>query len=179
MHNFANYQKTKYEITLRDFEECIRIAELKRNLQQQEIDMLLSQNQEPPKEEENESALSAKKQFVSRIPRTNRVKPSNFWNQPVEVPPTKIKIHHEFDNMLHFNHKVNVTIRNINAVIRLIFKNTKDQQAITAISPGSTLHQTQSMIDENRLREIQKIANTMKVGIPRRFDSKSAIREFI
>ena len=148
MHNFANYQKTKYEITLRDFEECIRIAELKRNLQQQEIDMLLSQGQEKSKEEEeNELALSAKKQYVSRINRTNRVKPSCFWNQPQEIPPTKIKIHHEFDNMLHFNHKVNITIRNINAVIRLIFKNTKDQQAITALSPSSTLHQTQSMTD--------------------------------
>ena len=63
-------------------------------------------------------------------------------------------IHHEFGNTLHFHHKVNVTIRNINAVIRLIFKNTKDQSAITAISPGSNLHHTQAMIDENRLREI-------------------------
>ena len=70
-----------------------------------------------------------------------------------------------------------MAIRNINAVVRLIFKNTKDQSAITAQSPGST--SLQSQIDENRLREIQKIASTMKVGIPRRFDSKTAIREFI
>ena len=79
----------------------------------------------------------------------------------------------------HFNHKTNITIRNINAVIRLIFKNTKEQAAITAISHGNTMHQAQSLIDESRLREIQKIATTMKVSIPRRFDSKSAIREFI
>ena len=74
--------------------------------------------------------------------------------------------------MLHFHHKLNVTIRHINAVIRLIFKNTKEQSAITAISPGSSIHMTQTLIDENRLREIQKIANTMKVAVQRRFDSK-------
>jgi hypothetical protein len=43
-----------------------------------------------------------------------------------EIPPTKITIYHEFDNSLHYNHKVNVVLRNINAVIKLIFKNTKD-----------------------------------------------------
>ena len=79
----------------------------------------------------------------------------------------------------HYNHKTNIVIRNINAVIRLIFKNTKDQQAITALSPGNSAHAMQSFIDENRIKEIQKIANTMKVNIPRRFDSKTAIREFI
>ena len=47
------------------------------------------------------------------------------------------------------------------------------------MSPGSSLLQDQRLIDENRLREIQRIANTMKVNIPRRFDSKAAIREFI
>ena len=50
----------------------------------------------------------------------------NYQTKPKEVPPTKIKIHHEFDTGLHFNHKINITIRNINAVIRLIFKNTKE-----------------------------------------------------
>jgi len=44
--------------------------------------------------------------------------------------------------MGHFNHKLNITIRQINAVIRLIFKNTKEQSAITAISPGSSNHMT-------------------------------------
>lgn len=48
------------------------------------------------------------------------------WREPQEAPPTKIKIWHEFDNALHFYHKFNVTVRNINVVVRLIFKNTKD-----------------------------------------------------
>ena len=49
-----------------------------------------------------------------------------FWNITQDIPPTKITIHHPFDNMLHFNHKSNIVLRKINAVIRLIFKNTKD-----------------------------------------------------
>ena len=81
--------------------------------------------------------------------------------------------------MLHFNHKSNVVLRNINAVIRLIFKNTKEQQAITALRDAGPSHLPKNQIDENRVKEIQKIANTMKVNIPRRFDSKTAIREFI
>jgi hypothetical protein len=64
-----------------------------------------------------------------------------------------------------------VTIRNINTVIRLIFKNTKEQSAITAIS-NSSVHMAQTLMDENRVREIQKIAVAMKVAIPRKFDSK-------
>lgn len=103
----------------------------------------------------------------------------SFWNVPQDVPPTKMKIHHQFDNMLHFNHKSNVVLRNINAVIRLIFKNTKEQQAITALRDAGPSHLPKNQIDENRVKEIQKIANTMKVNIPRRFDSKTAIREFI
>ena len=106
-------------------------------------------------------------------------KPGVHWNQPQEVPPTKIKIWHEFDNALHFHHKFNATVRNINIVVRLIFKNTKDQSAITAVSLGTSSLQTQSLIDENRLKEIQKIASTMKVNIPKRFESRTAIREFI
>ena len=101
------------------------------------------------------------------------------WREPQEVPPTKIKIWHEFDTALHFYHKFNVTVRNINIVVRLIFKNTKDQSAITAMSQGTSASQIQSQIDENRLKEIQKIASTMKVNIPKRFESKTAIREFI
>jgi len=95
------------------------------------------------------------------------------------MPPTSMVIHHPFDASLHFNHKTNIVIRNINSVIRLIFKNTKDQAAITSINPGNSIHQMQTYIDHHRIKEIQKIANTMKVNIPRRFDSKTAIREYI
>ena len=35
------------------------------------------------------------------------------------------------------------------------------------------------IIDEKRLNEIQKIATTMKVQIPKRFETKSSVREFI
>ena len=73
---------------------------------------------------------------------------------PPEMPPTKIKIFHSPDMSLHYNHKVNIVIRNINAVIRLIFKNTKEQAAITAISHGNSVHQMQSYLDENRIKEI-------------------------
>ena len=45
---------------------------------------------------------------------------------PPEMLPTNMIIHHPFDNSAHFNHKTNIVIRNINSVIRLIFKNTKD-----------------------------------------------------
>lgn len=43
-----------------------------------------------------------------------------------EMPPTKITIFHEMNWTHHYNHKTNIVIRNINAVIRLIFKNTKE-----------------------------------------------------
>lgn len=82
--------------------------------------------------------IKSNKQTVP--PKPIRQKVPSFWNTPLDVPPTKMIIHHEFDPLLHFYHKVNITIRNINAVIRLIFKKTKDQAAITAVSPGSTMH---------------------------------------
>ena len=34
-------------------------------------------------------------------------------------------------------------------------------------------------IDESRMKEIYKISYAMKISIPKRFDSKLAIREFI
>jgi hypothetical protein len=73
---------------------------------------------------------------------------------PPEMLPTNVIIHHPFDVNLHFNHKTNIVIRNINSVIRLIFKNTTDQAAITAINPGNSIHQTQSYIDDHRIKEI-------------------------
>jgi uncharacterized protein (DUF1499 family) len=81
--------------------------------------------------------MKANKTIISKI---TRQKMASCLNMPMDVPQTKMVVHHEFDPLLHFHHKVNVTIRNINAVIRLIFKNTKDQTAITAISPGSSIH---------------------------------------
>jgi hypothetical protein len=51
--------------------------------------------------------------------------------------------------------------------------------AISVISPGYSLYQAHTFLDENRIKEIKKIANTMKVDIPKKFDNKTAIREFI
>ena len=97
------------------------------------------------------------------------------------IPKTKMKIHHDVDLGLHFMHKTNITLRNVNNVIKLIFKNTKEHQAIVAISQGTKLESNAAMpsIDENRIKEIQKVANAMKVYIPKRFDSKLQLREFI
>ena len=99
---------------------------------------------------------------------------------PMEVPPTKITIHHVFDNSLHFNHKLNVTIRTINTAIKLIFKNNKDQAAITVMN-GTNSNYTSNWthIEDDRVKAIQKIALAMKVSIPKRFESKTALREFI
>ena len=52
-------------------------------------------------------------------------------------------------------------------LIRLIFKNTKDP------------NEPKNQIDDKRVKEIEKISNTMKVKIPNKFDSNIAIREFI
>ena len=95
----------------------------------------------PLRELEPEIGIAGKKtSTVPKIPRSSRPKVHSFWNTPQEIPVTKITIHHVFDPLLHFVHKVNVTIRSSNAAIRLIFKNTKEQTAITAVSPGSTIH---------------------------------------
>ena len=67
-----------------------------------------------------------------------------------------MKIHHDVDLGLHFMHKTNITLRNVNNVIKLIFKNTKEHQAIVAISQGTKLGAESSMpnIDEKRIQEI-------------------------
>jgi hypothetical protein len=92
---------------------------------------------------------------------------------------TRIKVYHNFDEEEYLNNKINITFRNINTVIKLIFKNTKDQSAIFAVSSSSYVKNSQEIIDEKRLSEIQKIASTMKVAIPKRFETKSSVREFI
>ena len=120
----------------------------------------------------------------SRVPRfnTNPVSPSAkkpAWLMPQDIPSTQITIHHKFDNNLHFNHQLNKTIRNINAAIKLIFKNDKDRSAITVSSGGATYSSQYQAIDEDRVRAIQKVAMAMKVPIPKRFESKAALREFI
>ena len=62
------------------------------------------------------------------------------------MPSTKIKIHHKFDNSLHFHHKTNLVLRKINGMIKLIFKNTKEPS------------EPKNIMDEKRVKEIQKIS---------------------
>jgi len=45
---------------------------------------------------------------------------------PDEMPYTNMKIYHPFDNHEHFYHPINITLRNTNFIIKLLFKNTKD-----------------------------------------------------
>ena len=47
-------------------------------------------------------------------------------NHPAPMPETNIKIHHPFDASEHFNHPINICLRNHNFIIRMLFKNTKD-----------------------------------------------------
>ena len=68
-------------------------------------------------------------------------------------------IHHEFDNSLHFSHRMKIAIRSINAAVKLIFKNTKEQQAITATNQGGNAPYAYAsghgpQIDEDRIKMI-------------------------
>jgi len=74
------------------------------------------------------------------------------------------------------NHKINKAINLINHIIRLIFKNNKDSQALTATNISSMA--PNSLLDVTRINEIQKIAKQINIVIPRRFDSKASLREF-
>jgi hypothetical protein len=84
-----------------------------------------------------------------------------------------VKIHHEFDPSEHFNHPTNVILRNHNFIIRTLFKNTREQQALTNNPVVES--------DELRLKQVSEIAAYVKIKIPGRFqfDSNKAIREFI
>ena len=77
---------------------------------------------------------------------------------------------------MYRNHKINKAINLINHIIRLIFKNNKDSQALTATNISSMA--PNSLLDVTRINEIQKIAKQINIVIPRRFDSKASLREF-
>lgn len=50
------------------------------------------------------------------------------------LPKTKIRIHHAIDLQLHYDHPINVALRNINVIIRLLFKNDRGPCAAFASS---------------------------------------------
>ena len=48
-----------------------------------------------------------------------------------QIPPCIYPIHHSMDPSEHFNHPINVILRNHNFVIRSLYKNYKEQTALT------------------------------------------------
>ena len=56
-------------------------------------------------------------------------------DDPKKKPENRVTIYHEFAP-LHDEHPVNRSITWINQIVRLIFKNTKDSQAITLGTGG-------------------------------------------
>lgn len=94
--------------------------------------------------------------------------------------PNRIPIHHDIsENARHENHKINKAIKRINQIVRLIFKNTKDSQAITTGSGGSvTMPAQRNPAEDLRFQELYKVIKSMNVNIPKKFDSKAALREF-
>ena len=92
----------------------------------------------------------------------------------------KIKIWHP-DNVTghHKNHKINKAITTINQIINLVFKNKKDSLALTSMSTKNDLGPPANrLIDENRVNELQKIAKKVNIVIPKKFESKTSLREF-
>mgnify|MGYP006889563256 CR=1 FL=1 len=91
----------------------------------------------------------------------------------------RVAIFHEGDEV-HKTHRINKAINTINNIIRLIFKNNKDSLAITTTTNNSSLSgPTQNrLIDDNKIAELQKIARQININIPKKFESKSSLREF-
>jgi len=63
------------------------------------------------------------------------------------------------------NHKINKAINTINNIIRLIFKNNKDSQAISIINNSSSLSGPSGnrLIEDTRITELQKIAKQINI----------------
>ena len=86
---------------------------------------------------------------------------------------------YHIDKDLHGEHKINIIIKKINQIVRLIFKNTKDSQAITAGSGGSVMVPAlRNPSEDLRFQELARIIKTMNINIPKKFESKTALREF-
>ena len=94
----------------------------------------------------------------------------------------KKKVHIWHENKVtdhHKNHRINKAINTINQIINLVFKNKKDSLALTSMSAKSDLGPPANrLIDENRVNELQKIAKKINITIPKKFESKTALREF-
>ena len=99
---------------------------------------------------------------------------------PKKSQKRKVHLWHEDDITTHHkNHKINKAISTINQIINLIFKNKKDSVALTTISKNDSLGPPANrLIDENRVNELQKIAKKINIVIPKKFESKTSLREF-
>lgn len=92
----------------------------------------------------------------------------------------RVKVFHEWDDSILKTHRINKAINTINNIIRLIFKNNKDSMAITATNQSNSLNgpPPNRLVEDYRITELQKISKQINIQIPRKFDSKSALREF-
>ena len=61
-----------------------------------------------------------------------------YRKKPERMPPTNIEIYCEPERGRYFMHPINVTLRNLNYIVRTLFKNGKDQQALVASSAGAS-----------------------------------------
>lgn len=189
--------------TIQDLEECL-LDYAKTENALNEIEALNLQNKKSGVKKENlyvydQRVRQKNKQANPQQPKVVKTEKSQITQfleggHPDEMPPTNVKIFHAFANEEHFYHPINVTLRNTNFIIKLLFKNTKEQQALTSCtSPASNLFsrvnidqvedsnphttsmatfapQNHLLPEEVRLKQIQDIAKYMKISIPKRLD---------
>jgi uncharacterized protein YybS (DUF2232 family) len=91
----------------------------------------------------------------------------------------EIKIYFQ-DQQRHKQHPINQAIFLINSIIRLIFKNNRDQSALMLSNQHSSSLGPLSnhALETKRMNEIQKLSKSMNIKIPSKFENKTAIREF-
>ena len=94
--------------------------------------------------------------------------------------PNRINIYHDVSSIQrHENHKINKAIKRINQIVKLIFKNTKDSTAITTGSGGSVLvPERRNASEDIRFQELSRIVKQINIVIPKKFESKTQLREF-
>lgn len=80
-------------------------------------------------------------------------------DDPKKKPENRVTIYHEF-TPIHDEHPINKSIAWINQIVRLIFKNTKDSQAIT-VGSGGKIELPKSK-GPNEDRKFMQLAQTVK-----------------
>jgi hypothetical protein len=91
-------------------------------------------------------------------------------------PENRVTIWHEFVP-IHEEHPVNKAISWINQIVRLIFKNTKDSQAITVGTGGKIeLPKTKGPNEDRKFLQLAQTVKQLGLSIPKKFDSKLELR---